>query len=227
VPSLLAAAAVNNAFGTAKAGPPTRVVTLAAKVGSLMAMTRLRNVVAFACATGVLAVGSAALVKRAWGDPPGKPPQERSAPSPATKPEPVAPEMSRGPRVSDARLEALARVRDDVYREYMAGEATLEAFLTWQKRYADAVRDRAVTPRDRVRTAQGEVKGLRMHEERLQKLNERGQAKRSDLSIVKYYRLEAEENLANATRDLEAFEAKSVENQRGTSSQKTSDAGQK
>jgi RNA polymerase sigma factor (sigma-70 family) len=100
---------------------------------------------------------------------------------------------------SKERLRVAKRIRDANYKRFSGGMMGPEEYLVWQKRYDDlAYAVMLTTGGDRIRLYEGRVAELREIEMRIKTLYDQGQVQESDVDIVAYYRLEAEEALAIA-----------------------------
>jgi hypothetical protein len=98
-----------------------------------------------------------------------------------------------------ARLEVAKKLRDVRYRKFEGGQGDLEEFLVWQKRCVDLENDVILmTGGDKVRRFADQVAELKRIEKRVGDQFDQGQVQESDVQIVRYYLLEAEEALANA-----------------------------
>jgi HlyD family secretion protein len=98
-----------------------------------------------------------------------------------------------------ARLEVAKKLRDVRYRRFEGGQGNLEEFLVWQKRCVDLENDVILmTGGDKVRRFADQVTELKRIEKLVGDQFDQGQMQESDVQIVRYYLLEAEEALANA-----------------------------
>ena len=109
------------------------------------------------------------------------------------------------------RLRVAKRVRDAKYKQFSAGQMGPEAYLVWHKRYYDlAYAVMLTTGGDRIRLCEGRVAELKEIEQGVKKLYDDGQVQESDVDIVQYYRLEAEEALAIAKAEIGQGLTKSI-----------------
>ena len=100
---------------------------------------------------------------------------------------------------SKERLRVAKRVRDAMYKRFSGGQMGPEEYIVWQKRYFDlAYAVMLTTGGDRIRLYEGQVAELREIEKRVKTFYDDGQVQESDVDIVRYYRLQAEEALAIA-----------------------------
>jgi hypothetical protein len=100
---------------------------------------------------------------------------------------------------SKERLRVAKRVRDAMYKRFSGGQMGVEEYLVWQKRYDDVASVvMLATGGDRIRLYESQVAELKEIEQRVRTLYDDGQVQESDVDIVRYYRLQAEEALAIA-----------------------------
>ncbi len=105
---------------------------------------------------------------------------------------------ARGPIFKEL-LEVAKRVRDAKYRMYEGGQIGSEEFLVWQKRYDDVADTVALaTGGDRIHLLEERVAELRRVEKAVAGLFRAGNVTATDVDIVRFYRLEADESLARA-----------------------------
>jgi RNA polymerase sigma factor (sigma-70 family) len=102
-----------------------------------------------------------------------------------------------------ARLEVAKKIRDRAYLRFKGGQTGVEELLVWQKRYDDLANDVILmTGGDKVRQTADQVAELKQIEKLCEKLYAEGQVQETDVHIVRYYRLGAEEALASANAEI-------------------------
>jgi RNA polymerase sigma factor (sigma-70 family) len=102
-----------------------------------------------------------------------------------------------------ARVEVAKRLRDATYKRFKGGLAGAEEYLVWQKRYHDlAYAVVLIDGGDRIQFFEGRLAELKRVEQLMSELFDKGQIQQSDVDIVQYYRLEADEALATAKAEI-------------------------
>jgi RNA polymerase sigma factor (sigma-70 family) len=99
--------------------------------------------------------------------------------------------------VARARMEVAEKVRDAMSKRFKGSLIGTEDFLVWQKRYCDAAHALIqFTGGDKIRLYEEWVAELKQIERTAEDLYRSGQVQQTDIDIVQYYRLEAEQALA-------------------------------
>ena len=99
--------------------------------------------------------------------------------------------------VARARMEVAKKVRDAMNKRFNGGQIAAEEFLVWQRRYYDAAHALIqFTGGDKIRLYEEWVAELKQIERTAEDLYRSGQVQQTDVDIVQYYRLEAEQALA-------------------------------
>jgi RNA polymerase sigma factor (sigma-70 family) len=107
-----------------------------------------------------------------------------------------------GGNAAKARLEVAKKIRDWAYLRFKGGLTGVEELLIWQKHYDDLANDVILmTGGDKVRQTADQVAELKRIEKLVEELFGKGQMQETDVQIVRYYRLGAEEALASAKAD--------------------------
>ena len=98
---------------------------------------------------------------------------------------------------ANERLRVTKKIRDVMYAKFAGGQIAAEEYLVWQKRHDDlALAVMQITGGDKVRLCEDRLLAMKNIEQDVQRLLDGGQVQQSDIEIVRYYRLEAEEALA-------------------------------
>ena len=113
---------------------------------------------------------------------------------------------------TQARLAIARELRDTQFRLYQRGEADLESYLLWVRRFTDVVASEGphqTKDFDPIRLLEAELKGLKSLEKLVEARVEKDQAPKRDALTVKFFRLEAEEKLEKAKADRDRLLRKS------------------
>jgi RNA polymerase sigma factor (sigma-70 family) len=200
VPAALAESAIRismvEAGATATGVVPAAVAALAAKELRIMMLGRLKTwTLGLLLVAGGGAIGVVAMAQR-----PEAPGEPRSPKSHATGGAPT-PRAER--RLLEARIETLREILKVKEALHQAGEAQVGDLPEWSRRLMEARLRLAGAPAER-------IVAIREHRDRMVTLQrhtvrlfQSGQATQNDTLVSKYYRLEADEFLADAGVELE------------------------